>query len=92
MKFNSFISASLDHWNSYFRVMSLLFKSGRLRLEQGKVFYPNVALFTETDDHFIIELFGADEEFKGLTRKQHKERSTLKYLYQFSFDHHKVFL
>jgi len=45
--------------------------------------YPSIALFTETEDCYIVELFGARETFTKLEVRHHKEKSINEYLNQF---------
>ncbi|ALA55071.1 DUF4263 domain-containing protein [Shouchella clausii] len=48
--------------------------------------FPNILLFTKTEEHFIFELIGAQEKYTGLTVKQHIAKNTNEYLYQFKED------
>jgi hypothetical protein len=83
VEFNEFVSINLEEWRNYFFRIYDEINSGRLRLGAGMLLYPNIALFTETDEHFIFELFGATRIFNGLEEKIHKESSTSRYLGQF---------
>jgi hypothetical protein len=84
MKFNEFVQGSVDFWDRYLRSLSDGIAGGDIRLGKGMLLFPNIALFTETNDHYVLELFGAQTSFSGLQVKKHKESSTLMYLYQFS--------
>lgn len=83
MNFGKFVKLNLKIWNQYFRKISSLINQRKMALKEGTLFFPNMALFTETDKHYILELLGATKDFCGLEVKTHKESSTLKYLYQF---------
>ncbi len=49
----------------------------------AKLLYPSIALFTQTQTHFICEFFGAQERYYSLKEKRHKESSTERYFNQF---------
>jgi len=66
MKFREFMRINLKAWNNYLGKIFRSIRSGKTRLGTGALLYPNIALFTETDVHFILELFGAAREFDGL--------------------------
>ena len=83
MEFDEFIQSSLDFWNGYLKPLSDGITGGVDRLRKGMLLFPNIALFTETDDHYILELFGAQPSFSDLKVKKHEESLTLMYLYQF---------
>lgn len=84
MKFDDFIKVSLEIWSNYFNDLNENF---RRQIKKGKILFPNIALFSETREHYIIEFFGADESFNGLNEKRHKKISSVgKYLYQFNLD------
>jgi hypothetical protein len=46
--------------------------------------FPNILLYTTTNDYFVVELIGARERFSSLSLKLHKEISINRYLNQFS--------
>jgi hypothetical protein len=81
MDFSDFRGASLKLWNQY--LSTVYVEALRRRLGYGMLMYPNIALFTETDNHFIMELFGADRSFSQLTERLHKNSSAEGYFYQF---------
>lgn len=84
MKFYEFRKAHREVWDRYFhRIYSDVSKK-RVTLGDGVLLYPNLALYTETEDHYIAELFGATPKYGGLIPRKHKEWSTIKYLYQFA--------
>ncbi len=83
MQFKEFIQVNLQIWNKYFNFLSQSITKGRLQLGKGMLLFPNIILFTETEDHFLFELFGVERNFNGLKTKIHKMSSTLTYLYQF---------
>lgn len=51
---------------------------------EGRLLFPNLVLYAETEDHYIAELFGCTLKFDELTERVHKESSTIRYLYQFT--------
>ncbi len=68
--FQQFIDVTTEIWDKYLRTIA------RLPLELvngGSLLYPNIALFIQTNEHYILELFGSNEIFNGLTVKTHKE-------------------
>lgn len=83
MEFKTFMKINLREWNRYLKKLHLNIVQKKIQLRNGEILYPNIALFTETDDHYLLELIGATTSFDGLIVKEHKESSTLKYLYQF---------
>ncbi len=83
MTFQQFIDVTTETWDTYLRTFA------RLPLELvdgGSLLYPNIALFVQTDEYFILELFGSNEVFTGLTVKTHREPNIYKYLYQFAVE------
>lgn len=58
-----------------------------LSLNSGQVLYPNILLFTQTDDHFIFELIGCSKRYNGLKIKHHTCKNTNDYLYQFESEY-----
>ncbi|CAH0289527.1 Shedu anti-phage system protein SduA domain-containing protein [Peribacillus frigoritolerans] len=86
MQFNEFIKLNEQIWHEYFSRIFTGFLKKQLTLQDGgKILFPNIILFTQTDDHYIVELLGANRGYSGLTTKKHKEKSTQKYLYQFDY-------
>lgn len=83
MDFDEFIEINLEEWNKFFEFIFCLFSERVWRLRTGILLYPNIALFVESDDHYILELFGATTKFNGLEKKIHRLPSTLGYLNQF---------
>lgn len=84
MKFKEFKQVNLEIWNKYLGNLFQSITKGKLQLENGTLLFPNIMLLSETNDHFVLELFGAKRIFNGLKVKTHnKEPSTLTYLYQF---------
>ena len=73
MEFNEFITLNIEYWNKYFKNLYTKIKKKEINLEEGMLLYPNIMLFTETDKHFILELFGAQRDFKGLKSKTNKK-------------------
>src|SRR5205085_11488239 len=72
-----------DVWDRYLRTIANL----PLELvEGGSLLYPNIALFVQTNSHYILELFGSSEVYKGLSVKTHEEPHINKYLYQFELE------
>jgi hypothetical protein len=83
LKLSEYVDSTLYLWNKYLSTLHGSVSKGKLKLERGSLLYPNLALFTETKDHFIFELLGADEHFAGLKAFNHKYPSTVEYLGQF---------
>jgi hypothetical protein len=83
LKLKEFIDSTSYLWNSYLSKLDSSISSGSLVLGTGKLLFPNLALYTETRDHFIFELFGADSHFTMLKKFVHKFSSTVNYLGQF---------
>lgn len=57
-----------------------------MTLGEGRLLFPNLVLYTETSEHYLAELFGGTLRFQGLTERNHREESTIRYLYQFEDD------
>ncbi|UOR10637.1 Shedu anti-phage system protein SduA domain-containing protein [Halobacillus amylolyticus] len=91
MKLKTFIELSNKFFTDYFKSIFKGVITKQITLQdEGNLLFPNIALYTETDDHFILELFGATKGFTNLNTKKHKEKSTQRYLYQFDTEsHHK---
>ncbi|PEZ05574.1 hypothetical protein CN326_14015 [Bacillus sp. AFS018417] len=87
MLFKEFIKINEEIWHSYFRSFFKQMLLGRISLDKGSILFPNIMLFTETKEHYIMELLGANKFYNELKTKKHKETSTAKYLYQFESDH-----
>jgi len=83
LRFRDFYNVNLQEWNKYFELLFGNISCGLIRLGTGKLLFPNLALFTETDDHFIFELFGAASDYTGLKPFRQKSSSTTRYLGQF---------
>lgn len=83
MRFKEFTEISRSILEKHFNLFSRSIAKGLYQFKDGIFLFPNIILFTETDDHFIFELFGSDTKFKGLRTKNHKISSTISYLYQF---------
>lgn len=48
--------------------------------------FPSILIFTETEDHYLVEFLGAQKKYEGLEVKKRSQPSTQKYLSQFEFD------
>jgi Domain of unknown function (DUF4263) len=81
MEFKDFRDISLSQLNSYFEIIQDS-AARTFDKSKGSVLFPNLALFIETDEHFVVELFGMNDSFLGLNEKTHKERSIVNYLAQ----------
>lgn len=85
MKFEEFKKISERSCNRYFYRIDNLLKKNKIQIKPDAILlFPTIILFIETEGHFIFELFGAKREFNGLDIKIHKEKSTFKYICQFS--------
>ncbi|MFH1734270.1 MAG: hypothetical protein ABIE92_06130 [bacterium] len=82
-EFDEFRKEHKRIWNTYFRSVSDDIAGKRITLGEGRLLFPNLVLYTETEEHYIAELFGCTLRFDGLTERIHKEASTCRYLYQF---------
>jgi hypothetical protein len=86
MKFEVFKQTTLEELNWYFQfIQYYVVDSWNTQLKEGNLLFPNLIVFTETNDHFIFELFGSDKIFTGLKEKNHKDSSTISYLSQSKF-------
>lgn len=83
MKFREFIDSSSYLLEKYFSSLYTEISTERIKLEVGKILFPNLSLFTETKEHFILELFGAANFFSRLKSFTHKCSSTTSYFGQF---------
>ena len=71
----------------YYGNVQRALRGGTLKLSPGiSILFPTIMLFTETKDHYIIELFGASSEFAELQYRQHRETSINRYVSQLSQD------
>lgn len=84
MRFDEFCRAHREVWDRYFNKLYSSLSKGEAKLEDGVLLFPNMVLYTETDHHYLAELFGASPKYKRIVPRRHKESSTLKYLYQFA--------
>ena len=83
MEFNEFRKEHNRIWDTHFKLVNDDISRKRATLGEGSLLFPNLVLYTETEEHFIAELFGCTLRFDGLTERIHKETSTSRYLYQF---------
>lgn len=83
MLFEKFIVSTKSWWHNYFETIQKAQRNGHLSTNGMIVLYPTMMIFTRFPDHYMIELVGASENYKGLTIKQHKEKSIHRYLNQF---------
>lgn len=84
MEFNEFSREHKRIWNAYLGTISQDLARGKVTLGSGRLLFPNLALYTETGEHFIAELFGCDLRFGGLTERTNREDSAVRYFYQFA--------
>jgi hypothetical protein len=84
MDFKEFCREHKRIWSSYLRSVSNDVARGTVTLGSGRLLFPNIVLYTETEDHYIAELFGCDLRFNELSDRTNKEDSTVKYFYQFT--------
>jgi|WetSurMetagenome_2_1015567.scaffolds.fasta_scaffold61717_1 hypothetical protein len=83
-EFSEFRKEHTRIWDSYLKLVSDDIARKRVTLGEGRLLFPNLVLYTETEDHYIAELFGCALRFDGLTAREHTESSTIRYLYQFA--------
>lgn len=82
MHFNQFISANQQVLTKFYK---RIYNTGYIADSGGKLLYPNIALYTETKDFYVVEVFGASERFTDLKVKNHKVSSLEEYIYQFNY-------
>ena len=57
MKFEVFKQTTLEELNWYFQfIQHYVVNSWNIQQKEGNLLFPNLILFTETNDHFIFEL------------------------------------
>jgi hypothetical protein len=83
MEFETYQKLCLKFWDEYLKNIYNLTSNRRLTLGEGHLLYPNIALFTETKNHYIFELLGASRSYEGLTSLKTKEKSSYRYFSQF---------
>ena len=84
MEFDEFCEAHSQVWDSYLGVVHSDIVTKKTRLGEGILLFPNMVLYTETEHHYLAELFGASPGYEGIGAKRHSESSTVRYLYQFA--------
>lgn len=84
MKLEKFAKCCQKCWGQYLEYLRRAQFSGRLDAE-GRIYFPNTILITETPDHYIMELVGVSEDFNGLKIKKHKSKSTNYYFNQIDY-------
>jgi hypothetical protein len=81
---DKFIKITFKVWRDYLqRVKSNLGEKIILPADVT-LLYPNILIYTPTNDSFVVELIGANPSFDTLLLKSHKETSINRYLNQFS--------
>lgn len=80
MTLRQFIDVTTETWDTYLQTIA---RASFELADGGSLLYPNIALFVQTNEYYILELFGSNEAFTGLTVKTHREPDIYKYLYQF---------
>lgn len=84
MKFEAFFQQAISQWNQYFIKIYGYQKQGLLNTSGGNILYPTMVLGTNCGNkYFVVELIGADESFRNLRHKTHKEASIYRYMSQF---------
>lgn len=91
MTYKRFLEITQKNWNDYFNIVEEKSSQGILKAtlmngEKANILYPNILLITRTKKHYLAELLGASDTFKGLKMKVHKETSIARYLNQFNTD------
>jgi hypothetical protein len=84
MQFDEFCKAHTEVWHRYLKKFYVAITRNEMVLQEGKILFPNLVLYTETSHHYLAELFGSSSKYKSLVPRRHVESSTLKYLYQFA--------
>jgi hypothetical protein len=86
MSFSDFVEMNRAWWTKYFKDVSMQVGStivdddGNYR----KILYPNMLIYTNFGDYYVVELVGAVTNFSGFLIKEHKESSIDSYFSQFS--------
>lgn len=83
MKLADFSSICLSFWDGYFRWVQGAKYRGQLVSGSGVILFPKLLLCTQTKNHFIAELVGADTHYRGLILKERKQQHIEEYLSQF---------
>ena len=73
MEFNEIRKGHKKIWDTHFRLVNSDIVRKRSTLEEGRLLFPNLVLYTETKEHYIAELFGCTLRFDGLTERIHNE-------------------
>ena len=84
MNFDEFCRVHTETWHEYLKKLYVATTKKQIVLQGGTLLFPNLVLYTETSHHYLAEFFGSSLTYKGLVPRQHKETSTIKYLYQFA--------
>jgi hypothetical protein len=80
MNVDEFIGITTRFWSSFIGDYQPALANGLLRLNAGNsLFYPRLMLFTETNEHYMMELLGCQENYTGLETLHHQMESTEKF-------------
>lgn len=84
MKIQKLVDIAIRHLTSYYRIINDAIASRRICIKEGeKFFFPTIALFTVTPQHYILELIGYASSFENLKTCMRKINSTASYFDQF---------
>ena len=87
MSFPSFRKTVDSHLGSYFEAVAQRIKVGTLRPPKGEVFlFPTTVVFTRTQTHYVVELFGARRRWGALKSKLHEAPSFSLIMEDFEYD------
>lgn len=85
MPTETFIAETKKHCEGYLFWLQSLIDQGRARPPDGKVgLFANILVITVTEEHFLVELVGAQRRFAGLNVKVQSHPHTTAYLNQLS--------
>jgi hypothetical protein len=88
MKLEEFSSICHKFWDGYFQWVQEGIYRGRVVSHGGTLLFPKLLLCTQTRNHLIVELVGADTHYHGLILKEHRQQNIEEYLSQFPDEGH----
>lgn len=84
MEFDQFCQTHIEVWHKHFKRLYTSIHKKEVNLQTGLLLYPTMVLYTETEDHYLAELFGAVTKYNNIIPRRHVESSTARYLYQYA--------
>lgn len=94
LDYDTFTQLSYDFWKRYLQRVSALQQRGSIiQVKDGVkspntliLLYPTILVCTQTNEYFISELMGSQQDFNDLKLKRNKVSSINHYFYQFNID------